>query len=101
MPGEKKPYRVYRGGRQKGKVPLQSRPPRASARPRKGDGTDYPGPGPIKERKKRSVGRRIAIGAGVFLLLVVIWGATSYLSFRSGVKDANKRLTAGTAEALT
>ena len=51
MPGEEKPYRVYRGGRQKGKVPLQARPTRASARARNEDGSAYPGPGPIKQKK--------------------------------------------------
>src|ERR1051326_6625747 len=101
MPGEEKPYRVYRGGRQKGKVPLQGRPSRVSARPRRDDGTDFPGPGPIKERKQRSIGRRIAIAAGVLLLLIVIWAIASFLAFRSGVNAANKRLPAGTAEALT
>jgi len=101
MPGEEKPYRVYRGGRQKGKVPLQGRPPRGSVRPRKGDSSDFPGPGPIKDRKKRSVGRRIAIALAVLLLVIIVWGVTSYLSFRSGVKDANKRLPTGTEEALS
>src|SRR6266496_3538857 len=100
MPGEEKPYRVYRGGRQKGKVPLQAGPSRAPARPRKGDGSDFPGPGPIKEPKERSVGRRIAIAAGVLLLLIVIWAVASFLSFRSGVNAANKRLPVGTEEAL-
>ncbi len=100
MPGEEKPYRVYRGGRQKGKVPLQARPARVSARARKEDGPAYPGPGPIKQRKKWSRGRRIGIAALVILLLIVIWAVASYLSFRSGVKDANKRLPAGTTEAL-
>jgi LCP family protein required for cell wall assembly len=100
MPGEEKPYRVYRGGRQKGKVPLQARPARASARARKEDGPAYPGPGPIKQRKKWSRGRRIGIAALVILLLIVIWGVASYLSFRGGVEAANKRLPAGTAEAL-
>jgi LCP family protein required for cell wall assembly len=100
MPGEEKPYRVYRGGRQKGKVPLQARPTRASARARNEDGSAYPGPGPIKQRKKWSRGRRIGIAALVILLLIVIWAVASYLSFRSGVEAANKRLPAGTAEAL-
>lgn len=101
MPREEKPYRVYRGGRQKGKVPLQTRPSREPARPRKADGSDFPGPGPIKERKQRSAGRKIAIGVGVLLLLLVIWGVASYFSVRSGVKAANKRLPPGTEEALT
>src|SRR5437762_13948014 len=101
MPGEEKPYRVYRGGRQKGKVPLQARPPRGPARARKGGGSDYPGPGPITERKQRSIRRRIAIGVALLLLLIVIWAVASFLSFRSGVNDANKRLPAGTEEALS
>ena len=54
MPGEEKPYRVYRGGRQKGKVPLQTRSTPPSARARRRDGESYPGPGPIKQRKKWS-----------------------------------------------
>jgi polyisoprenyl-teichoic acid--peptidoglycan teichoic acid transferase len=101
MPGEEKPYRVYRGGRQKGRVPLQTRAARASVRARAGDGSVYPGPGPVKTRKKWSRGRKIAIAAAVLLLLIVVWGVASYLSLRSGVKDANKRLPAGTDEALT
>ena len=48
MPGEEKPYRVYRGGRVKGKVPAparRGRPERAKRRER-GDGrVDYRGPG--------------------------------------------------------
>jgi LCP family protein required for cell wall assembly len=100
MPGEEKPYRVYRGGRQKGKVPLQARPGRASARARKEDGSAYPGPGPIKQRKKWSRGRRIGIAALAILVLIVIWAVASYLSFRGGVEAANKRVPAGTAEAL-
>jgi LCP family protein required for cell wall assembly len=100
MPGEEKPYRVYRGGRQKGKVPLQTRPARASARARKEDGPTYPGPGPIKQRKRWSRGRRIGLAAVAILVLIVIWAVASYLSFRSGVEAANKRVPAGTAEAL-
>jgi LCP family protein required for cell wall assembly len=101
MPREEKPYRVYRGGRQKGRVPLQSRPPRPPARARTGSGSDYPGPGPITERKRRAVRTRIALGVAVVLLLIVIWAVASYLSFRSGVSDANKRLPPGTEEALS
>jgi len=100
MPGEEKPYRVYRGGRQKGKVPLQTRPGRSAARAKRGDGSDYRGPGPIKERKKWSRGRRIGIVLGALLLLLVVWAVASYFAFRSGVTAANKRLPAGAAEAL-
>jgi LCP family protein required for cell wall assembly len=100
MPGEEKPYRVYRGGRQKGKVPLQTRPGRGAARARGRDGSDYRGPGPIKQRKKWSRGRRIGIVLGALLLLLVVWAVASYFAVRSGVSAANKRLPAGAAEAL-
>jgi anionic cell wall polymer biosynthesis LytR-Cps2A-Psr (LCP) family protein len=100
MPGEEKPYRVYRGGRQKGKVPLQTRPGRGAARARGRDGSDYRGPGPIKQHKKWSRGRRIGIVLGALLLLLVVWAVASYFAFRSGVTAANKRLPAGAAEAL-
>jgi LCP family protein required for cell wall assembly len=101
MPGEEKPYRVYRGGRQKGKVPLQTRPARASARVRKEDGSGYRGPGPVKQRKKWSRGRRIGLVLAALLLLILIWAVASYLSVRSGVRAANKRLPAGAEEALS
>jgi LCP family protein required for cell wall assembly len=100
MPGEEKPYRVYRGGRQKGKVPLQTRPARASARARKEDGSAYSGPGPVKQRRKWSRRRIFAIAVTALLVLIVIWAVAGYLSFRSGVGAANKRVPAGTAEAL-
>jgi polyisoprenyl-teichoic acid--peptidoglycan teichoic acid transferase len=101
MPGEEKPYRVYRGGRQKGKVPLPTRPARGSARARRDGGPAYPGPGPIKQREKWSRGRRIRVAAALLLLLLVVWAVASYFSFRSGVNAANKRLPAGTEEALS
>jgi LCP family protein required for cell wall assembly len=100
MPGEEKPYRVYRGGRQKGKVPLQTRPGRGAARASGRDGSDYRGPGTIKQGKKWSRGRRIGIVLGALLLLLVVWAVASYFAFRSGVSAANKRLPAGAAEAL-
>jgi LCP family protein required for cell wall assembly len=101
MPGEEKPYRVYRGGRQKGKVPLQTRPGRVSPRVSREDGSSYRGPGPIKRRKRWSRGRRIGVLLALLLLLVVAWAVASYLSFSSGVSDANTKLPAGTEEALT
>ena len=61
MPGEEKPYRVYRGGRQKGKVPLQTRSGRAAARAGRADGSSYRGPGPITQRKRWSRGRWIKL----------------------------------------
>jgi LCP family protein required for cell wall assembly len=77
-----KPYRVYKGGRARGRVPLSPRPekdqakreavPRVAGRPR--------------------WGRRIGITLALLFLLLVVWTALSYLSFRDGVEAANERL---------
>jgi polyisoprenyl-teichoic acid--peptidoglycan teichoic acid transferase len=95
MPGEEKPYRVYRGGRTKGKVPLPPRPGRVTL-PRPGDGepglgTDYRGPSLGRTRRRRW-GLYIALGLGVVVLLVFAWGLASWLQFSSGVSDANRAL---------
>jgi LCP family protein required for cell wall assembly len=100
MPREEKPYRVYRGGRQKGKVPLQTRPTRAPARADR-DGAAYPGPGPVKPKRRWTRWRTVGLVVGLLVLLLIVWGVASYLALRSGVKDANKRLPPGTAETLT
>jgi len=108
MAREEKPYRVYRGGRAKGKVPSVA--PRAGRVQRAGasggtggrDGArvDYRGPSGAPAKPVRW-GRRIAIGAAVLLVLLVVWGVTSWLSFSSGVSDANKRLDQNAKLALT
>lgn len=79
-----KPYRLYRGGRVKGKVPLEKK--RAATRPATPD-------------TPRTRGRRRWwIWAGLvllgLLLLGVVWGALGYLSFARGVEKANERLPA-------
>ena len=99
MAREEKPYRVYRGGRQKGKVPLQARPTRARARADR-DGASYPGPGPVKVRRGWSRGRKIGVFFALLLLLVVAWGAASYFSLQRGVSVANDRVPTGTSEVL-
>src|SRR3989442_11311157 len=101
MAQEEKPYRVYRGGRVKGKVPVPARRGRPQrARPAKDGGqVEYRGPG-ARERRV-SWARRIALGLLVLFVLVVIWGALSYLSFSSGVSDAHKRLDSNARLALT
>jgi polyisoprenyl-teichoic acid--peptidoglycan teichoic acid transferase len=85
-----KPYRVYKGGRVKGKVPSVPRPERsrpAAAQPR--ETADRP-----------RWGRRIALGVLALLLLSVVWLAAGYLSFRSGVEEANERLPKAVEAAL-
>ena len=78
MPEEEKPYRLYKGGRAKGKVPRPARPSDA----------------PVEQRRQRRPrwGRRIGLTLLLLVLVVAGWGVASYLSFRGGVEDANARL---------
>jgi LCP family protein required for cell wall assembly len=109
MAGEEKPYRTYRGGRTKGKVP--SATPRPSRRPSDGKGgrrdkqggarTDYRGPGARTERETNvRWGRRLTIGAAVLFILIVVWAIASWFAFSSGVSKANKQLTPDAKSAL-
>ena len=82
MADGEKPYRVYKGGRARGKVPTAARLERQQ---------------PGKSRRAKPPGRprwRRRIGLGLLLLfvLLVVWSVASYLSFRAGVADANARL---------
>jgi polyisoprenyl-teichoic acid--peptidoglycan teichoic acid transferase len=86
---EQKPYTVYKGGRARGKVPLQRRGA-APSRDGKRE-APYRGPGP-KPPSRRRWRRWIALGLVVLLGLIVTWAVASYLAVRSGVKEANARL---------
>ena len=101
-PAGEKPYRVYRGGRVKGKVPTL--PPPSRDPRRDGDGGDrYRGPGPrASERPRRewSWRRRISLGLAALFGLVLVWAVASYLAVRSGVKEANERLPDAARAAL-
>jgi LCP family protein required for cell wall assembly len=104
-PGGEKPYRLYRGGRTKGRVPTVGRPEKAEPRSRPGrDGRSrYRGPGPKPSaRRPRQIrwGREIAIAIGLIVLFFVVWGAVGYLVFRGGVAEANKRLPTTARSAL-
>jgi len=108
MAREEKPYRVYRGGRAKGDVPLKRRQGRAQQAPARpggasGDGArvDYRGPGAPKPRRNVRWGRRVGLALVVLFLLFVVWAVTSWFAFRSGVSDANKRLDPNARLALT
>jgi LCP family protein required for cell wall assembly len=100
-----KPYRVYRGGRTKGKVPLARRE-REARRAVRSDGR---GPGRIVERQPRHrrlwlgwTWRRwtlVAILGAIFFF--AIWGVAGYLSVSSGVSDANSRLPKDVRPTLT
>ena len=82
-----KPYRVYRGGRVKGRVPLerpQAPPKRDARRPQE--------PRIRRPRRRWSWKRRIGLTLLVLFLLIVIWSIAGYLSFRGGVAKTNDRL---------
>ena len=104
-PGGEKPYRLYRGGRVKGRVPTAPpprRPPRAPSRDRDGK-RRYRGPGPRPPaRGVRQIrwGREIGIAIVLVLLFLVVWALLGYLTFRGGVAAANKRLPVAVRGAL-
>jgi LCP family protein required for cell wall assembly len=92
MVPEDKPYRLYKGGRTKGKVPAVP-------------GKTRPGPKrPVSTsagrrfwpfKRQRVKGRRwkqlalfLVLGVVVFL---IVWGVLGFLAFRDGVDTANKR----------
>ena len=93
MPEQEKPYRVYKGGRAKGKVPLQ-RPTRRSEQEDSGRGAQPSAPG------RRHVGRWITLSLLLVLVLAVVWLVASYISVSGGIKDANGRVPAPVAAEL-
>ena len=89
MADAEKPYRLYRGGRVKGKVPTAPRPERTS---RAAERANLPG----KPRWRR----RIGIAALALAVFLVVWVVASYLAFRKGVDQANERLPKTVAAGL-
>jgi polyisoprenyl-teichoic acid--peptidoglycan teichoic acid transferase len=83
MPEQQKPYTVYKGGRAKGRVPLQ----RPSA-DRRGKGGEPKASGP----RERHVGRWVTLTLATVLLLTVVWLVGSYLSISGGISQANDRV---------
>jgi polyisoprenyl-teichoic acid--peptidoglycan teichoic acid transferase len=93
MPEQEKPYRVYRGGRAKGRVPLQRHTTPAE---QQGDAES-----PLRPAKQRHWGRRITVILAVLVLLVGAWLLASYLSFSHGISDANARVPKSVLTQLT
>jgi LCP family protein required for cell wall assembly len=91
-----KPYRVYRGGRTRGKVPLARRE-REERRSFRRNG----GPGRIVERRRRWTWKRwVPLTLGALVLLLVLWGLAGFLAVNRGVDAAHARLPAGTKDVL-
>jgi LCP family protein required for cell wall assembly len=82
-----KPYRLYRGGRKKGRVPLQSTP-RETASPRT----------PRARRRRWWLWALVALVG--LALLAAAWGVLGFLSFSRGVERANERLPDAARAAL-
>jgi polyisoprenyl-teichoic acid--peptidoglycan teichoic acid transferase len=82
MADAEKPYRLYKGGRTRGKVPTAPRP----ERPGRAESSR------TKQAGKPRWGRRIGFAVLVLGVLLLVWLVASYLAFRSGVKEANARL---------
>lgn len=104
MAREEKPYRVYRGGRAKGKVPATSRSPRVrrdGGGRRDGAGVDYRGPGAQRRGGRPRWGRRLGLALAGIVVLAVVWGVASWFAFSSGVRAANKRLDQNAKLALS
>jgi LCP family protein required for cell wall assembly len=88
MPSDEKPYRVYRGGRARGKVPAAK--PQRSPKGRRS----------IRLRPNRRWLRWLPVVLGLLLVLVLVWALASYFQFRDGVSAANKRLERTARQAL-
>ncbi len=95
MPAQDKPYRVYRGGRAKGRVPLA----RTSPAPSRGDGVKPSAPGGQPRRPRRTK-RWILLGLLLLVALLVTWGVTSYLAISRGVSEAGDRVPPGVRRQL-
>ena len=103
MSRQDKPYRVYRGGRVRGRVPTVPKPERTTSRDgRRRARLRYPGPGPKEKGPRRRIGwrRGILLALGLLFLLLIAWAVASYLSLRKGAEDANDRLPAAASAAL-
>jgi polyisoprenyl-teichoic acid--peptidoglycan teichoic acid transferase len=100
-----KPYKVYRGGRTKGKVPLAGADRRdrkgGRSRGRRDGGGSSSGREVVRRPRRRWTWRRwLPVTIVGVVLLLVLWGVLGYFSVRSGVTAANARLPEGTTAPL-
>jgi LCP family protein required for cell wall assembly len=104
-----KPYRVYRGGRTKGKVPLAGQDGRDARGGRqkqrgggRGGGRDRgSGRQVVRRPKRRWTWRRtVLVTLLALIVLLVVWSVAGYLAVRKGVSAANARLPVGVDSVL-
>jgi LCP family protein required for cell wall assembly len=96
-----KPYRVYKGGRTKGKVPLANRERDKPERTTYRSGGGGTGREVVRRKKSRWTWKRWTwVTLLLLFVLLVIWSVAGYLAVSSGVSAANKRLPAGTTSVL-
>ncbi len=97
-----KPYKVYRGGRTKGKVPLAGRDARKSKQQESSRGDGGGSGRQVVRRPQRSWSRRrwILVAVAALFVLLAVWGVAGYFSVRSGVASANARLPQNATTAL-
>ena len=103
-PGDK-PYRVYRGGRSKGNVPLKRK---SSASGGRGAAIGKKAGSRSRRFRVPRLGlgrggwkRRVLIGFILLLVLFCVWAIAGYLSLSSGAHKANERLGSKAKQALT
>lgn len=88
-----KPYRLYRGGRVRGKVPLERRGPIAPTAP-------PPGAGRPPRQARRRLAQGLALALAALLTLALAWALLGYRAVARGVEQANERLSARAAARL-
>jgi LCP family protein required for cell wall assembly len=98
MAPDDKPYRVYKGGRVKGKVPAV--PGKARAQPTNGSSAARNG-GRRPRIRLAGLGRLswkqlVLIALLGLVILSIAWGIAGFISFQSGVSAANRRLARDT-----
>ena len=86
-----KPYRLYRGGRVKGKVPLA---------PRAGPAAKPADEGGVRPPRRRRILLWSGLALAALVVLALVWGVLGYRSFADGVEQANDRLPRRASAAL-
>jgi LCP family protein required for cell wall assembly len=99
-----KPYRIYRGGRSSGNVPLKRK--NSSSSGRRAAAGDSARTHSRRFRfphfglRRGGWRRRVLIALALLLLLICVWTIAAYLSLRNGAEKANGRLSTSAKQAL-